>query len=174
MTPRQFIQDFLKVSEQDYPFLEINPKLMEDLLQAWEAKIVFEKVWGEDTLTKGQPMFHPPTTSDTNVEYLTIEQIVNKYPLITPKQMDEINNIVNDTKAQYGEIKIKPPTATMFFNEKECTWNYEKKIWEISLGDNPLVMGSSIDSEGNGLIDAIEPKKWNIGADLDTPQDTNP
>ena len=38
MTPRQFIQDFLKVSEQDYPFLEINTRLMEEICEGWLEK----------------------------------------------------------------------------------------------------------------------------------------
>lgn len=56
MTEKQFIIQFLGITEQDYDTLLINPKLMCEMLEAYQKEINPEKYFGRNSVLTEKEM----------------------------------------------------------------------------------------------------------------------
>lgn len=97
----QFATEFLGVQPESFP-VHINLKITGELLDAYLAHIEKKKADNimntySETVT---PFIHGrkqpfSLTNEAKVEYLTVEQVANKYPQMPQEQLDEIRRTTN-------------------------------------------------------------------------------
>lgn len=112
--PKQFICSFLGIPETDFAEVVINSRMMVDMLQEYEERLKKNEF--------GQPMVHP--INDLHTEYLTIEQIADKYPQMPKEQLDEISR---KAKLSTNELPVKMDVLKN--NEMVASYNPETKYW---------------------------------------------
>lgn len=114
MTPQEFLMRDLNLTLEELKGTTFNAQLVCDMMGSYyESKSKNEF---------GQPMFHP--INDLHTEYLTIEQIADKYPQMPKEQLDEISR---KAKLSTNELPVKMDVLKN--NEMVASYNPETKDW---------------------------------------------